>query len=84
MWRRPSTAPTAWPNNCGVAQRPARALHLGGHAREVFLGGGQQLGALAAPLFRQQRLLADHQTFTRIVGAGDLSHVARIEQRRLQ
>ena len=40
--------------------------------------------AFAGPLFGQQRVLADHQAFARIVGAGDLGHVAVIEQRGLQ
>src|SRR5580704_5462490 len=71
MWRRPSTAPTAWPI---AAQWTARPLHAGGDAREVVLGDGQQLFAFAGPLRSQQRVLADHQAFAGIVGAGDLSH----------
>ncbi len=65
-------------------QRIARPLHAGRDAGELLLGGGQQLGAFAGPLFGQQRVLADHQAFARIVGAGDLGHVAIIEQRGLQ
>src|SRR5580700_3616656 len=85
MWRRPRTAPTAWPiaaaprsglralaDRRGAAQRTARPLHAGRDARQVVLGGGQQLLAFAGPLFGQQRVLADHQAFARIVGAGDL------------
>jgi hypothetical protein len=49
-----------------------------------FLGDGQQLRAFAGPLFGQQRVLADHQAFARIVGAGDLGHVTVIKQRGLQ
>src|SRR3984893_5580342 len=60
MWRRPSTAPTAWP----IAAAPRSGL--------------------AAPLFGQQRVLADHQAFPRIIGAGDLRHIAVIKQRGLQ
>jgi hypothetical protein len=37
---------------------------------------GQQLRAFAGPLFGQQRVLANHQAFARIVGACDLGHVA--------
>jgi hypothetical protein len=68
----------------GAAQWTARPLHARRDAREVFLGGGQQLGAFAGPLFGQQWVLADHQAFARVVGAGDLGHVAVIEQRGLQ
>src|SRR6266436_8225945 len=84
MWRRPSTAPTAWPIARGAAQRLARPLHAGLDAREVVLGDGQQLFAFAGPLRSQQRVLADHQAFARIVGTGDLGHVAVVEQRGLQ
>src|SRR6201981_2785095 len=83
MWRRPSTAPTAWPI-AAAPQWTARPLHAGRDARELLLGGGQQLGAFAAALFGQQRVLADHQAFARIVGAGDLGHVAVVKQRELQ
>src|SRR5580693_2793053 len=82
MWRRPSTAPTAWP--IAAAPRTARPPHAGRNACEVFLGRGQQFRTFAGPLFGQQRVLADHQAFARIVGAGDLGHVAVIEQRGLQ
>ena len=68
----------------GAAQRLARPLHAGLDAREVVLGDGQQLFAFAGPLRSQQRVLADHQAFAGIVGAGDLRHVAVIEQRGLQ
>ena len=68
----------------GAAQRPARPLHAGRNARELPFGDSQQLGAFAGALFGQQRVLAHHQAFARIVGAGDLSHVAIIEQRGLQ
>ena len=68
----------------GAAQRTARPLHAGCDARQLLLGGGQQLGAFAGPLFGQQRVLADHQAFARIIGAGDLGHVAVIKQRGLQ
>src|ERR1700730_17117721 len=82
MWRRPSTAALA---DCrGAAQRTARPLHAGRNARELLFGGGQQLRAFAAPLFGQQRVLADHQAFPRIIGAGDLRHIAVIKQRGLQ
>jgi hypothetical protein len=81
MWRRPSTAPTAWPI---AAQRTARPLHAGWNARQLLFGGAQQLGAFAGALFGEQRVFADHQAFARIVGAGDLGHVAVIEQRGLQ
>src|SRR5438105_8365634 len=69
MWRCPATAPTAWPI---AAQWITRALHAGRNARQLLLGGGQQLGAFAGPLFGQQRVFADHQALARIVGAGDL------------
>jgi len=68
----------------GAAQRTARPLHAGRDAREVVFGAGQQLRAFAGPLFGEQRVLADHQAFARIVGAGDLGHVAVIKQRGLQ
>src|SRR5258705_1990309 len=68
----------------GAAQWTARPLYAGRNAREVVLGGGQQLRAFAGPLFGEQRVLADHQAFARIVGAGDLGHVAVIKQRGLQ
>src|SRR4029077_12011018 len=97
MWRRPSTAPTAWPiaaaPRSGLRARctpglkargGAPPLHAGLDAREVVLGDGQQLFAFAGPLRSQQRVLADHQAFAGIVGAGDLRHVAVIEQRGLQ
>jgi hypothetical protein len=67
-----------------AAQRTARPPHAGRDARELLLGGGQQFRTFAGPLFGQQRVLADHQAFARIVGAGDLGHVAVIEQRGLQ
>src|SRR5437879_5558391 len=91
IWRRPSTAPTAWPIAAAPRSglrarctRTARPLHADCNARELVLGGGQQLRAFAGALFGQQRVLADHQAFARIVGAGDLGHVAVIEQRGLQ
>ena len=68
-------------DRCGVAQWLACPLHAGRDAREVVRGDGQQFRAFASPLFGQQRVLADHQAFTRIVGAGDLGHIAVIEQR---
>ena len=67
----------------GAVQRTARPLHAGCNAREFVRGDGQQLGAFAGSLFGQQRVLADHQAFAWIVGAGDLGHVAVIEQRGL-
>jgi hypothetical protein len=54
----------------GAAQRTARPLHAGRDAREVVFGAGQQLRAFADALFGQQRILANHQAFARIVGAG--------------
>src|ERR1700756_1520659 len=83
MWRRPSTAPTAWP----IAAAPCsglRALHAGRDARQLLFGGGEQLGAFAGPLFGQQRVLADHQALAGIIGAGDLRHITVIKQRGLQ
>jgi hypothetical protein len=68
----------------GAVQRTARPLHARCNARELLLGGRQQLGAFAGPLFGQQRVLAHHQALAGIVGAGDLGHVAIIEQRGLQ
>jgi hypothetical protein len=65
----------------GAAQRTARPRHAGRDAREVLFGDGQQLLAFAGTLLGQQRVVADHQAFARIVGAGDLRHVAVIEQR---
>jgi hypothetical protein len=68
----------------GAVQRTARPLHAGCNAREILLGGGQQLRAFAGPLFGQQRVLAHDQAFAWIVGTGDLGHVAVIKQRGLQ
>ena len=68
----------------GAAQRLARPLHAGLDAGQLLLGGGQQFAPFAGPLLGQQRVLADHQAFARIIGAGDLRHVAVIEQRGLQ
>jgi hypothetical protein len=82
MWRRHRTDRLA--DRRGAAQRTAHPLHAGLDAREVFFGDGQQFLAFAGPLFGQQWVLADHQAFARIVGAGDLGHVAVIEQRGLQ
>jgi hypothetical protein len=83
MWRRPSTAPTAWPI-AAAPRRTARPLHAGRDARQLVLGDRQQLRAFAGPLFGEQRVLADHQAFAGIIGAGDLRHVAVIKQRGLQ
>src|SRR5580700_1932101 len=82
MWRRHSTDRLA--DRRGAAQRTARPLHADRDACELLLGDGQQLRAFAGPLFGQQRVLADHQAFARIVGAGDLGHVTVIKQRGLQ
>ena len=38
---------------------------------------------VCGPAFGKQRVLADHEAFTRIVGAGDLGDIAVIEQRGL-
>jgi hypothetical protein len=60
----------------GAAQWTARPLHAGLDARQLLLGAGQQLRAFTGALFGQQRVFADHQAFARIIGAGDLCHVA--------
>ena len=67
-----------------AAQRLARPLDARLDAAQVLLGRLQQLLPLARPLGGQERVLADHQAFARIVGAGDLGHVTLVEQRRLQ
>src|SRR5580692_13061732 len=84
MWRRPSTAPTAWP----IAAAPrsglrARRTRAAMRARSFSVAANSS-ARLRGPLFGQQRILADHQAFARIVGPGDLGHVAVIEQRGLQ
>ena len=84
IWRRPSTAPTAWP----IAAAPrsglrARCTRAWMRARSFSVAASSSR-ALAGALLGQQRVLADHQAFARIVGAGDLGHVAVIEQRGLQ
>ena len=53
-------------------------------AAQVCLGGRQQFTALARAFVSQQRVLADHEPFPGKVRAGDLRHIAGVEQRGLQ
>jgi hypothetical protein len=79
MWRRPSTAPTAWPiaapPRSGLRARCTRAAMRA----SSFSVAANSFGAFAGPLVGEQRVLADHQAFARIIGAGDLGHVAVIK-----
>src|ERR1700745_244823 len=84
MWRRPSTAPTAWPIAAALRSGRCACCTAGLDACELPLRGGPQRLAFAGALFGQQRILADHQAFAREVGAGDLGHVAVIKRRGLQ
>src|SRR6202007_1833457 len=83
MWRRPSTAPTAWP----IAAAPRNGLRAR-CTRAAMRASSFSVAANSSARLRArssaQRVLADHQTFTRIIGAGDLGHVAVIKQRGLQ
>src|SRR5438132_9191241 len=81
MWRRPNTAPTTWPIAAAPRSgRRARCTRAAMRARSFSVPAN----SFAGPLFGEQRVLADHQAFARIVGAGDLRHIAVIKQRGLQ
>ena len=67
-----------------TAQRSFGRDARGPGSGELLLGGGQQLLALARPLVGQQRIAADDEPLARIIGRGDLRHVAVVEQRELQ
>jgi hypothetical protein len=59
-----------------AAQRLALASHGGGDAREVALGGGEQILALAGALAGECAVAADDQPLARELGRGDAGHVA--------
>ena len=54
------------------------------NAGEIALGGGEQFGALAAPLCGEIGIAAHHQTLAGELGCRDGGHVALVEQRQLQ
>ena len=54
------------------------------NAGEIALGGGEQFGALAAPLCGEIGIAAHHQTLAGELGCGDGGHAALVEQRQLQ
>ena len=49
-----------------------------------LLGGGEQFVALAPALRGNRRVAADDQALARVIGAGDLGQVTRVEQPDLQ
>jgi hypothetical protein len=56
---------------------------MGTRAREVALGGDEQLFALAGALGGEVGIAADHQSLAGEFAAGDAGHVALVEQREL-
>ena len=57
---------------------------MGNDARQIALGRGQQIIALARPLPGELEIAADDQPFAGIIGRGDLRQIALVEQRELQ
>ena len=71
--------------NLGLAAQWCMApANLGGNARQITLGGCQQVLALAGAFAGQIGIAANNQPFARIIGGGDLGEIALIEQRQLQ
>jgi hypothetical protein len=68
----------------GAAQRLALAGHGRGDARQVALGGGEQVLTLAGALGSERVVAADNQALAGEIGRGNGRHVALVEQRHLQ
>ena len=79
--RWPSTAPSAVP--IAPAHAAAYLLAVPGPMRARSFSVAPAAHRAYAS-FAAQRVLADHQALTGVVGAGDLCHIAMIEQRGLQ
>jgi hypothetical protein len=68
----------------GAAQPVAFATYRLGDLRQLGLGGGEQLLALAGPFGGEQRIAAHHQPLAGKLRGGDLGKIAFIEQGELQ
>ena len=67
-----------------AAERVAGARRRRLDLREILLGCGEQVFALARPLGGQSGVPADDQPFAREIGRADLGHVPVVEERQLQ
>ena len=65
-------------------ERPMAPTDLACDARQIALGGDEQLLALAGALARELGIAADDEPLARVIGSGDLGEVALVEERELQ